>query len=154
MTHPKAVGGDGQVEQPRRVTADLLLGSLHSRDQRGRVVQVGGAEGQGVLERAPGLTGRLGGAELGDGIVGVFLEAGLREALGASRAHDAIALGQQASRGQVEQAGKQLPPGQVSGGAEEHDDVAARAAEPSGGGHGCQPSFRGTVIGPACTIPR
>jgi hypothetical protein len=105
MTHPKAVGGDGQVEQPLRVPADLLLGSSHSRDQRGRVVQVGGAEGQGVLERAPGLTDRLGGAELGDGIVGIFLEAGLRDSLGASRAHDAVALGQQASRGQVEQPG-------------------------------------------------
>jgi hypothetical protein len=69
--------------------------SLHGRDQRGRVVRVGSAEGQGVLERAPGLPGRLGGGELGHGFVGVLLEAGLRRSAlgGRERPHGACHRG-------------------------------------------------------------
>src|ERR1017187_1610379 len=64
----------GEVEQPPRAAADLLLGFLYRRDQRLGIVRVGRAEMQLALERLPRRSSRLGQAELRDGRLRMLAE--------------------------------------------------------------------------------
>ena len=68
----------GQVKQPLRATADLHFGTVDGRDQPGRVVWVGGREGQDAFESARCLLGRLDGRKLRDRLPRMFFETDLR----------------------------------------------------------------------------
>jgi len=112
------------MEQPPGRAADLLLRPLDRRFQVRGVARFGGPERQAFGERRPGRIGRLGDAEVLARLLGALAEllvgqrAGMRR-----RADDAVLAWQQLGRVQVEQPGQQLAPGQVAGGAEQHDDV-------------------------------
>ncbi len=104
--------------------ADLLLGREHRGDQRLRVVRIGGAEMQPALELVPGRPVGLSQSELGAGCLGVGAELliGERE-LRWRRADHPVTDGQQSRLGEVKQSGQQLALGEVTGRAEEHDDM-------------------------------
>ena len=129
---------DGEVEQPAGLTADRLLGGLDRGDQGAGVGGVGGTEVQRRLERRPGIAGRRGEPEVGDGVAGVLAEllVGERE-LRRRRPDDAVPRRHQPRRREVEQAREELALGQVAGGPEDDDDVVVgdRKALGSGGAH-------------------
>jgi len=62
------------VKDAPRAAADLLLGRLHRRDERPRVLRVGGPEVQCGLEGLPRRAGRFRGTELTDGVLGALAE--------------------------------------------------------------------------------
>ena len=121
--------GHAQVVQPAALGAQVLLGGLDRRAQRLRpgrqrhIVEAGG-------EVLP--------VRLGHPPAGELVERAARlppEGLDidvVERHADDAAAGNEAGRGQVVQAGQQLAPGQVAGGAEQDDDL--RKARTDAGG--------------------
>ena len=113
-------GGDRELEEPARAAADLTLGA---GDGRGDVRMVRAEDAMTKVDPVgcprPPRAEHLQGQER--------RRAHLVVAQGAARyADDPVALRHQADRGQVEETGDDLAPGQVAGRPVEHDHVIRR----------------------------
>ena len=117
-------GRHGEVEESLDVAADLLLGARDGVDEFAGAVFFGVGEGEVLLELLP--VGALGlvRTELAHRVVGALSKLLVREGRGLTRtADDPVVLRQEPGDGEVEQTRQDLALGEVTGGAEHHEDV-------------------------------
>jgi hypothetical protein len=111
-------GRDREVVQPPRVPSELRLGRRDGLLERARVIGAEGGEGQPLGEQPPLLPRGV----VGERPARLFPEVvvGTRPSRGPD---DPEVLGHQARAVEVVEAGQELPPGQVAGGAVQDDRV-------------------------------
>src|SRR5262249_55097147 len=129
--------GDGQVEQPPRAAAEL---PFRLRDRLGRPTgraQLRAGEGGPAGDRLPGRPARRASPEFAGRLARQLAELVVGQCP-AGGADDLVPVRHQPRRGQVEQPGQQLAPGQITRCPEHDDDVVAgprrQPAGPAGPG--------------------